>query len=220
MSRVARSCVLGLLALATVPAPPASAQVPGGVPSSCRLGPSLLTAGSRAVGSPHRGRLVRGVPFPAATTFAFTWDFPLGDGPSRPWRRWGAEKLVRTLECVLSADELEHPFGQRVGVADLSRPRGGPFGRRYGGQGHASHQNGLDVDVLYPRRDDCECPPGRVADIDVARSQDLVTAFVVAGAQYVFVSPELWRRGLLRGPRAIVRPLVFHDDHVHVRLRP
>lgn len=220
MSRVARSCVLALLLTVVAIASPASAQVPGAVPSSCRLGPGLLTAGSQAVGTPNRGRLVRGVPFPAATTYAFTWDFPLGDGPSRPWRRWGTEKLVRTLECILTAHELAHPFGQRIGVADLSRPRGGPFGRRYGGLGHASHQNGLDVDLLYPRRDDCECAPERVADVDVARSQELVTAFVTAGAQYVFVSPELWRRGLLRGPRAVVRPLVHHDDHVHVRLRP
>lgn len=187
---------------------------------SCRLTPAQLTAGSRALGTPNRGRLSGGVQFPAASTVAFTWDFPLAGSPSRDWRRWGTEKLVRTLTCVLTEIEDAHPFGQRVGVADLSRPAGGPFGPKYGGQGHASHQNGLDADVLYPRRDDCECAPERVADVDVPRAQELVTAFVAAGAQYVFVSPELWRRGLLRGPRAIVRPLAYHDDHLHLRLRP
>lgn len=188
--------------------------------SSCRFGASALFAGSLALGRPARGALRRGVRFPASTEYAFTWDFPLGRSPSRWWRRFGTEKLVLTIQCVLAGNDHLHPFGQRIGVADLSRPAGGPFGPRYGGLGHASHQNGLDVDLLYPRRDHCECEPVRVSQIDVARSQELIDAFVAAGAQYVFVSPSLWRRGLLRGPRRVVRPLVHHDDHIHVRLRP
>ena len=217
--RVVRICLLALPALLLVTPATASAQV-AVAPPSCRIGPSLLTAGSVARGTPNRGRLVGGVLFPAESDVAFTWDFPLGISPSRPWRRWGTEKLVRTLECVLTQADLAHPLGQRVGVADLSRPHGGPFGPRYGGLGHASHQNGLDADVLYPRLDACECAPERVSQIDVSRSQELVTAFVAAGARYVFVSPVLWREGRLRGPRAVVRPLVHHDDHMHVRLRP
>ena len=47
----------------------------------------------------------------------------------------------------------------RVGVGDLSRPHGGDFGRRFGPLGHASHQNGLDVDVYYPRLDRLERAP-------------------------------------------------------------
>ena len=49
-----------------------------------------------------------------------------------------------------------NPGAPRVGVADLSRPKGGVFDRRYGGDGHASHQNGLDIDILYPRKDGTE----------------------------------------------------------------
>ncbi len=217
MRRAVLLCSATAVLLAALPAASAYAQAG---PGSCRFGPSQLTAGSAALGTPNRGRLVRGVQFPAASPVAFTWDFPRGVSPSRAWRRWGTEKLVRTIECILTVAQLSDPFGQRVGVADLSRPRGGPFGPRYGGLGHASHQNGLDVDVLYPRLDDCECVPERVTDIDVRRSQQLVSAFVAAGAQYVFVSPSLWRRGRLRGPAAVVRPLVHHDDHIHVRLRP
>ena len=219
MKRDGRICLIALPALLLVTPATASAQV-AVAPPSCRIGPSLLTAGSVARGTPNRGTLFDGVLFPAESDVAFTWDFPLGISPSRPWRRWGTEKLVRTLECVLTQADLAHPFGQRVGVADLSRPHGGPFGPRYGGLGHASHQNGLDADVLYPRLDACECAPERVSDIDVGRSQELVSAFVAAGAKYVFVSPVLWRAGRLRGPRAVVRPLVHHDDHMHVRLRP
>jgi murein endopeptidase len=211
---------LAACALTLAGALPAGAQEPTGPVPDCRIDAAHLTAGSRAVGLPHRGRLVRGVLFPAASSSSFTWDFPLARTPSRSWRRWGTERLVRTLQCVLEADELAHPFGARVGVADLSRPAGGPFGRRYGGLGHASHQNGLDVDVLYPHRDDCDCPADRAGQIDTRRSQALVDAFVAAGARYVFVSPELWRRGLLRGPRRIVQPLIHHEQHMHVRLRP
>ncbi len=212
-------CLIALPAVLLALAAPASAQV--SVPGrSCRFGPSALTSGSQARGTPNHGTLVRGVQFPAETNVAFTWDFPLGVSPSRPWRRWGTEKLVRTLDCVLTQVNLADPFGRPVGVADLSRPRGGPFGPQYGGQGHASHQNGLDADVLYPRLDECECAPVRVAQIDVPRAQRLVSAFVAAGAKYVFVSPVLWRQGRLRGPKGVVQPLVDHDDHLHVRLRP
>ena len=219
MPRSARIPLLAALAAVLLAPGPAAAQVPDD-PPSCRFGPSLLSAGSQALGTPNRGRLARGVQFPAQSGVAFTWDFPLGVSPNRPWRRWGTEKLVLTLDCVLAQAQLADPFGQRTGVADLSRPHGGRFGPKYGGQGHSSHQNGLDADVLYPRRDDCECAPERVGQIDIARSQALVDAFVAAGARYVFVSPALWRRGLLRGPRAVVRPLIYHDDHLHVRLRP
>lgn len=219
--RPLRLTLIALAALLPVLAAPAPASAQAGpLGSSCRLGPSLLTAGSLARGTPNRGTLVRGVQFPAESNVAFTWDFPLGVSPSRPWRRWGTERLVRTLDCVLTQVSLADAFGRPVGVADLSRPRGGPFGSRYGGMGHASHQNGLDADVLYPRLDECECAPTRVAQIDVPRTQQLVSAFVAAGATYVFVSPVLWRQGRLRGPKAVVRPLVYHDDHLHVRLRP
>ena len=47
-------------------------------------------------------------------------------------------------------------------VGDLSRPRGGEFGRRFGALGHSSHQNGLDADVYYPRRDRRPAPPRTV----------------------------------------------------------
>jgi hypothetical protein len=198
----------------------AQALPPPGLPASCRVPRSALHAGSRALGLPFRGRLVRGVPFPEYTDYSFTWDFPEGLSPNPQWRRYGTEKLVLTLECVLAAYGAAHPELARVGVADLSRRGGGPFGARYGGLGHASHQNGLDADVLYPRRDLCECPPDTPADIDPARAQELVERFVRAGAQYVFVSPVLYRRGALRGPRGVVIPLRFHDNHMHVRIYP
>ena len=195
---------------------------PTGVPfpANCRIPKSMLTAGSRAIGRPGRGRLVNGLPFPEESDFWFTWNFPEGFSPNPEWRRYGTEKLVLTLECVLTAYGTRHPELARVGVADLSRTRGGSFGRKYGGLGHGSHQNGLDVDVLMPRKDLCECAPQSPDEVDSAHAQELIDAFVAAGAQYEFVSPVLYRRGLIRGPRNVVTPLRFHDDHIHVRIRP
>jgi len=172
---------------------------------------------SRALGEPfHNGRLVDGVQLPAETSHLVTWD-PVRDAvPNRGWRRWGTDRLVRTVLAVASGYAAAHPDAPRVVVGDLSRPHGGEFGRRYGGDGHRSHQNGLDVDVYYPRRDGRELAPRRVGQVDRALAQDLVDRFVRAGARYVFVGP---RTGL-RGPRKVVWPLWNHDDHLHVRLRP
>lgn len=168
---------------------------------------------SIAAGKPWGGRLWFGVKLPAEGEDFFTWDFALRRVPNRPWRRWGADGTVRIVGSVLYRFALAHPEAPRVGVADLSRRHGGPFGPRFGGLGHASHQNGLDVDVLYPRRDGREWRAKRPAQIDRALAQDLVRRFVRAGAEFVFVGP---RTGLT-GPRRIVQQLVHHDDHMHVR---
>jgi len=169
---------------------------------------------SYALGEPWAGRLANGVQLTQEGPDHFTWDPVLKRSPNRPWRRWGTTRLVRTLLAVLAEYHAAHPDAPRVGIGDLSRPQGGPFGRRFGGLGHASHQNGLDVDVYYPRSDHEEKQAFRVAQIDHALAQDLVDRFVRAGARKLFVGPHTG----LRGPRRIVRPLVHHDDHVHVRL--
>ena len=116
---------------------------------------------SRALGRPaKRGRLVRGVQFPELGEDFFTWDPIHNVIPNREWRRWGTDRLVRTVLQVIHDFRLEHDDAQRVGIMDLSRPRGGRFGKNFGGLGHASHQNGLDADILYPRKDDTEQRPG------------------------------------------------------------
>ena len=144
------------------------------------------------MGRPGKGRLVRGVPLPEESDFWFTWNFPGGFSPNPDFRRYGTEKLVLTVECVLSAYGARHPELARIGVADLALTHGGPFyGRKYGGLGHGSHQNGLDVDVLMPRFDLCECASQSPTEVDAVHAQELVDAFVAAGAQYLFVSPVL-----------------------------
>jgi len=170
---------------------------------------------SRAVGKWYAGRLVDGVQFPAEGFDFVTWDPIRRRTPNRAWRRWATQGLIDATMLVLREYRDAHPDAPRVLVGDLSRPQGGPFGARYGGLGHASHQNGLDVDVYYPRRDGRAVEAARPDQVDEEASQALVDRFVRAGAVRVYTGPSL----SLRGPRRVVRKLVHHDDHMHVRFR-
>jgi murein endopeptidase len=173
--------------------------------------PQVRWRASRALGTPGAGGLLRGVRLPIDGRDFFTWDPVLRRSPNRASRRWGTDRLVRIVLRVVQDFARAHPEAPRVGIGDLSRPRGGYFGPK-----HATHQNGLDVDVYYPRRDERERPPRRVAQIDLRLAQDLVDRFVAAGAELVYVGPST----PLTGPPRIVIPLWNHDNHLHVRFRP
>lgn len=199
------------------PAPPTTVDVPerGRAPRPrAAAGSPPLPHRSRAIGAPNRGRLVGGVALPPETPDLFTWTLATGESPSPGWRRVGTDTLVAWLQGVLRYFRATHPGAPRIGIGDLSLPQGGPFGPRYGGLGHASHQNGLDVDVLYPRRDRREQVATRPSQVDRALSQALVDTFVAAGARFCFVG----RRVGLSGPPAVVQVIPHHDDHVHVRI--
>ena len=170
--------------------------------------------GSIAIGAPNRGGLANGLQLPEAGPDWLTWDAVLHRSPNRPDRRWGTDRLLAYLLAVLRDYRLANPGAPPVLVGDLSRPGGGPFHSDLGGLGHASHQNGLDVDVLYPRADRRLLPPATVQDVDRALAQDLVNRFVAAGAQFVFVGLTVG----LGGPPNVVQAIGHHDDHVHVRI--
>jgi murein endopeptidase len=165
---------------------------------------------SVAVGEPSAGRLVRGVRLPREGEHFFTWDPVLHRVPNRASRRWATDRLLRFVLGVIREYSAAHPDAPRVGIGDLSRRRGGPFGPV-----HATHQNGLDADVYYPRRDRRERPPKLVSEIDRRLAQELVDRFVQAGAKLVYVGPNTG----FTGPRRIVRVLWNHDNHLHVRIR-
>ena len=182
----------------------------------------LALAGASAAGAPRSqslgvywdGRLANGVQLAAEGDAFFTWDPVRKHTPNRDWRRVGSDRLVRVLLRVLDEFAAAHPEAPRVGIGDLSRPRGGDFGPRFGGRGHASHQNGLDADVYYPRHDGRERAARLPGQVDRVLAQELVDRFVEAGARRVFVGPSL----RLRGPSPVVQALPHHDDHLHVRL--
>jgi murein endopeptidase len=196
------------------PLPPVATMTPAPLPPVATPTPSPMPP-SRAVGLPYRGRLVNGRLLPLEGEGFATWDPILKRVGNRSWRRWGTDRLLRTLRAVLAEYARRHPDAQPVLVGDLSRPGGGDFGPRFGGIGHASHQNGLDADVYYPRLDGRLRRARRPAQVDRAAAQELVDLFLRADPEYVFVGPSLG----LRGPRGVVEPLTHHDDHLHLRLR-
>jgi len=169
----------------------------------------------RSLGAPWAGRLVNGTRLPTEGEDFFTWDPAKGRAPNRWWRRNACDFAIRKVLRVLRSLHRSFPDAPRIGIGDMSRPRGGEFGRRFGGLGHASHQSGVDVDVYYPRLDGLERAPGDVDDIDLDLAQELVDRLVGAGARYAFVGPHTG----LEGPPRVVQVLANHDDHVHVRFR-
>lgn len=185
-----------------VPAPVAREPEPEPPPRPIRWRDSV------AIGTWSSGRLVRGVQVPREGARFFTWDPLLHRSPNRAWRRHGTDELVRLVLRIVREYARDHPRAPRLGIGDLSRPRGGYFGPR-----HVSHQNGLDVDVYYPRLDRRERPPKRAVQIDGRLAQDLVDRFVRAGAVRVFVGPGTH----LRGPPDVVQVLANHDNHLHAR---
>jgi murein endopeptidase len=212
--------MLNLLATLVAAFIAASSPSAAGQPSASASGaaeqPPIVWKDSHALGRPDAGRLVNGVQFPAEGPHFFTWDMALRSSPNRPWRRYGTARLVRTVLRVIDQYAAAHPGAPRVGVGDLSRPHGGDFGPQFGWIGHVSHQNGLDVDIWYPRRDGRERWPDRVSQVNRRLAQDLVDRFVRECAVLIFVGPSTG----LHGPAGVVQTLVHHDNHLHVRLRP
>jgi len=178
--------------------------------------PRVRFRASRAIGLPHAGRLVRGTQLPSRGPGFTTWDPITRESPSRSRRRFGTDDLVRMVLRVARSYRAAEPGAPPMLVGDLSRPRGGVFGPQYGFIGHATHQNGLDVDVYYPRRDGRRTVPETPAQVNRRLSQRLVNLFVAAGAQTVLVGPNV----ALRGPPAVVKPFPSHDNHLHVRIAP
>ena len=214
----------GSLAQAPPPGPPPIVTLPPPTMPTVTPGPvapapatPVQPAGpSRAFGLPWHGRLVNGVQLREVSADWLTWDPVLKQIPNRPERRWGTAKLIATLKRVLAGFHAAHPELPQVLIGDLSRPHGGVFDERYGGLGHASHQNGLDADVYYPRADHRLLAAYKPSLVDHALAQELVDRFVAGGAQFVFVGTRVG----LRGPRKKVQVIAHHNDHLHVRIFP
>jgi murein endopeptidase len=210
VARLALATALTLALAAPALALPLQEPVPPPEPE-----PVIAYRQSTPVGVWWAGKLRRGVEMPAEGPDWFTWDPVRKRVPNRGWRRWGTDRLVRTVLDVIAGYRLDNALAPRVGIGDLSRRHGGDFGMRFGGLGHASHQNGLDADIYYPRYDGLERRPYKPSQVDLELAQDLVDRFVAVGARVLYVGPSLG----LKGPRKVVVPLVHHDDHLHVRLQ-
>lgn len=155
-------------------------------------------------------------------------------------RGWGTDDLVQMITGAAQEMETLHPGLGRLQVEDLGQFGGGEI------DGHASHQNGLDVDLTYYRRDGLEHDPvssgqkyspsmvidGKISpNFDSKRNWQFMKSLHRHGrVQRIFVDPvikrELCREASRQGEKASharvlqsLRHLENHADHLHVRLR-
>jgi hypothetical protein len=166
---------------------------------------------ARSFGLPWSGSLIDGTQLPIEGPSWVTWNPVTDRVPNEPKRLYGNERTIRAIVAVTHAYRAAHPRAPRVVIGDISREGGGPMADE-----HVSHQNGLDVDVYFPRRDRALRAPRAPAQIDHRLAQDLVDRFVAAGAQMIFVG---YASGL-HGPNGIVIPYAGHEYHMHVRFPP
>jgi hypothetical protein len=162
---------------------------------------------AHSIGLPFSGRLVDGTQLPVEGADWVTWNPATDSSPNQASRLYGNERTIRAILDVVKAYRAVHPRAPRVVVGDISRSGGGWMNE------HVSHQNGLDVDVYYPRRDGRLRAPGSPDQVDRRLAQDLLDRFLAAGAQIVFVG---YSSGL-RGPGGVVVPYPNHENHMHVR---
>ncbi len=207
---------------ATAHAAPAVAQAPAATPPALLRAvpkaaveeadgtPAVSWRASTAHGTPNGGSLTGGVQLPARGTGFYTYNPATQRPPGGSDRRWGTATLVRQILDVSHWWAATHPNEPRLGIGDLSRPDGGHFPGPV--VGHASHQNGLDVDIRLPRRDGVE-GPATEQNYDRELTQALVDRLVDQGAELVLIGDALD----LHGPAGVVMPWPAHNDHLHVR---
>ncbi len=187
---------------------PAAPVVP--VPRHVERPPRFATVEwhkATSVGLPYGGRLVDGTQLPVEGADWVTWNPNTDSVPNQRHRLYGNERTIRAIVSVIGGYRAAHPDGPRVVVGDISLEGGGRMDQ------HVSHQNGLDVDVYYPRLDHHLIAPIATSQVDRALAQDLLDRFIAAGAQIVFVG---YSTGL-RGPSGVVVPYPNHENHMHVR---
>jgi len=187
-------------------------QAPRGqrAPARAARFPGIHWHDATSHGLPYSGSLTAGTQLPVEGPDWVTWN-PVEDRvPNERRRLFGNERTIRKTLTVIGAYRTAHPDAPRVVVGDISFRGGGPM------EAHVSHQNGLDVDVYYPRLDGALREPRTTAQIDRRLAQDLVDRFVAAGAKMIFVG---YSSGL-RGPKDVVIPYPNHENHMHVRFPP
>jgi hypothetical protein len=173
--------------------------------------PKIEWRHATSVGLPYGGSLIDGTQLPLEGPDWVTWNPVTDSVPNAPRRLYGNDRTIRAIVSVTAAYRAAHPHAPRVVVGDISREGGGPMTDE-----HVSHQNGLDVDVYYPRVDRELRAPRAPDQIDHRLAQDLVDRFVAAGAQMIFVG---YSTGF-HGPAGVVVPYWGHDYHMHVRFPP
>lgn len=153
-------------------------------------------------------------------------------------RAWGTAELVSLISETAKNMKQLFPDSEHLQIGDLGQKTGGQITR------HSSHQNGLDVDIVYYRENhqeqDLNETDGFVENFvvngkltpnfDIERNWALVKALGNnPKVARMFVDPVIKKslcrfakieKELIDNIQALrkVRPLTGHADHVHVRL--
>lgn len=145
---------------------------------------------------------------------------------------WGTWELVQLVERAAYRVARRLP-GSKLTVGEMSRENGGRIA------GHASHQNGRDVDLSFYMLDAHDrpyepwafasfgaggqgTPPNQVLRFDDARNWELVAKLVADGdarVQYIFVARVI-RERLLREGRRRGAPASVLDRASQVLVQP
>jgi murein endopeptidase len=190
-----------------LPAAPAPRQSRKAAATRPEPSPTIEWRNATSIGLWWSGSLIAATQFPVEGPHWVTWNPVTDSVPNAPRRLYGNERTIRTIVSVIEAYRAANPRAPRVVVGDISFEDGGPM------DAHVSHQNGLDVDIYYPRRDGGLRAPRSREAIDRRLAQDLLDRFIAAGAHMVFVGYHTD----LHGPRDVVVPYPNHEDHMHVR---
>ena len=193
----------------SAPAPQPAERAPGSPPQRAAR-PAVEWRDSHALGTANDGSLVDGVRLPREGPGFYTYNPATQLPPGGSERTWGTATLVRQIIGLGAWWERAHPGAPRLGIGDLSLEHGGPFTGP--GVGHASHENGLDVDIRLVRRDGSEAAVA-ASTYDQELTQKVVDFLVAHGANLVLKGPGL----NLYGPPGVVVTWPNHDDHLHAR---
>lgn len=182
---------------------------------------------ARSQRRPNQGRLVNGELMPDGTGWVVR-DKRLA---------FAATQTIDGLVHALRVVQEQHPGGQSMMIADISKITGGPF------RPHRSHQSGRDVDLTYFENttDPPEFARTRPRELDAARTWTFLRTLITQhDITYVFVSrplqirlfeyaesigehPAFLAEVFQYGPRrhrnnrGVIRFASGHHDHMHVR---
>lgn len=114
------------------------------------------------------------------------------------------------MENIGKSWEDIHPIGPRIGIGDISNKDGSPFG------GHASHQNGVDVDIRPMRNDKKEAGVNYKSN---KYSQTLTQDLAKEINKDQNVKFTLFNDPNIKGVKPDKEGVHVHDNHSHIRFK-
>lgn len=122
--------------------------------------------------------------------------------------KYSGNKIRDVLYSLAEVWHSSNPDGPRIQINVISAQEGGDIG-------HSSHQNVLDFDIRYVRKDSTEGPlqlPS--SNYDQTRTQDLIDLFIDTGKiDIIFTCAD----ANLSSSKINTNYSSTHKDHMHIR---